>query len=127
ILHLIDAAGVDGRDPVDDYHKIKTELRLFSGELADLPQIVVANKTDLPAAEENLARLAELAEADGHEFFTISAATNQGTKQLMQHVDKKIQELKLDDPPVEVVEQLVLPKKEIEPVDQFEVILTEEE
>ncbi len=123
ILHLIDAAGVDGRDPVDDYYKINEELRLYSAELAQLPQIVVANKTDLPAAEQNVERLRKIASNDDREFFAISAATTEGTRVLMQHVDELVAAHKKADPPVEVVEELVLPEEKRSPVDEYDVVL----
>ena len=50
LLHIVDASGLEGRDPVEDYHKINAELRLYSPELAERPQILVANKVDLPQA-----------------------------------------------------------------------------
>ncbi|HHT43398.1 MAG TPA: GTPase ObgE [Firmicutes bacterium] len=127
ILHLVDAAGVDGRDPLDDYYRINEELRLYSAELAQRPQILVANKADLPEAQANLARLEELAAKEGHEFFVISAATNQGTTALMRRVGQIVQELKKADPPVEPVEQLVLPKEKPEPVEDFTVVQVDDE
>ncbi len=127
ILHLVDAAGVDGRDPVDDYHKINAELRLYSEELAKCPQIVVANKIDLPASEDNLERLKKAALEDNKEFYTISAATSQGSKELMIRVDQLVTELKQKDPVSEPVVELVLPKKEIAPVDEFKIIRDNEE
>src|SRR6266540_4134399 len=57
LLHLVDAAGVDGRDPIDDYRQINEELRQYQPELARRPQIVVLNKTDLPEAQAKLDRL----------------------------------------------------------------------
>jgi GTP-binding protein len=127
ILHLVDAAGVDGRDPLDDYYRINEELRLYSAELAQRPQILVSNKADLPEAQANLARLEELAAKEGHEFFVISAATNQGTTALMRRVGQIVQELKKADPPVEPVEQLVLPKEKPEPVEDFTVVQVDDE
>ena len=123
----MDAAGVDGRDPLDDYYRINEELRLYSAELAQRPQILVANKADLPEAQANLARLEELAAKEGHEFFVISAATNQGTTALMRRVGQIVQELKKADPPVEPVEQLVLPKEKPEPVEDFTVVQVDDE
>ena len=127
ILHLVDAAGVDGRDPLDDYYRINEELRLYSAELAQRPQILVANKADLPEAQANLARLEELAAKEGHEFFVISAPTNQGTTALKRRVGQIVQELKKADPPVEPVEQLVLPKEKPEPVEDFTVVQVDDE
>lgn len=122
ILHVVDAAGVDGRDPVDDYYKINTELQAYSEDLAKCPQILVANKADLPEAQANLERLQELAAKHGQEFFVISAATRQGTDQLMGRVGQLIAELKKHDSVPEVVTELVLPKAKPVPVEQFEVV-----
>ncbi len=127
ILHLIDAAGVDGRDPLDDYHKINEELRLYSAELAQCPQIVVANKADLPEARNNLERLREIAANDGREFFVISAVTTEGTRALMQHVDGLVAAYKQADEPIEVVEELVLPTEEHGSVDDYEVVRENDE
>lgn len=127
ILHLVDAAGVDGRDPVDDYEKINEELRLYSPKLAECPQILVANKADLPEAEANLERLKELAERHGQEFFVISAATSQGTSPLMRRCDQLVRELKQADPVQPPVEQLILPKEETAPVDQYTIVRDNED
>ena len=59
LVYVIDAAGVDGRDPVEDLRQLRTELELYSPGLSSRPSIVVANKTDLPAAAEHVPRLRE--------------------------------------------------------------------
>ena len=86
ILHIVDASGIEGRDPVEDYYKINTELARYSEKIARRTQILVANKIDLPSAEEHLPRLKELAEREGLEFFAISAATRAGVQELIDHV-----------------------------------------
>ncbi len=86
LLHLVDAAGVDGRDPIDDYRQINEELRQYQPELARRPQIVVLNKTDLPEAQDNLERLRAAVTLPSAEVFEISAATRAGVDALMQHV-----------------------------------------
>ena len=121
LLHVVDAAGVEGRDPVDDYHRINAELSMYSAELAERPQIVVANKADLPAAQANLPRLEELAASQGQEFFVISAATGQGTEALMRRVGQIIRELKKAEPAAEPVQELVLPTEEPAPLEEFTV------
>ncbi|HKM43080.1 MAG TPA: GTPase ObgE [Limnochordia bacterium] len=121
ILHLVDAAGIEGRDPVDDYAKINEELRLYSADLAGCPQILVANKADLPETKENMERLRQLADAHGQEFFVISAATSQGTLDLMRRCDQLVREMKQQDPTAEPVKQLILPKEEAPPVDEFTI------
>ncbi|NLN20187.1 MAG: GTPase ObgE [Firmicutes bacterium] len=83
LMHVIDTAGVDGRDPVADYEATNRELELFNPELAARPQLVLANKMDLPQAAENLSRLIERVNADGREVFAISAATGEGLREPM--------------------------------------------
>ncbi len=92
ILHVVDASGLEGRDPVEDFYKINKELSLYSKKLAKKPQVLVANKIDLPSAQENLPRLKELAKKENLPFFAISAATKEGTKELMQYAYKALKE-----------------------------------
>ena len=86
ILHIVDASGIEGRDPVEDYHKINAELKKYSEKIAKRTQILVANKIDIPDAADNLPRLKQLAEEEGLKFFEISAATHQGVKELVSYV-----------------------------------------
>ncbi|EEG78129.1 GTPase ObgE [Dethiobacter alkaliphilus] len=91
LVHIVDAAGVDGRDPVDDYHQINDELRLYDERLSRLTQVVAANKTDLPQAEDGLNRLRrELGEDN---VFPISAATGAGVRELLYRVSALLAEL----------------------------------
>lgn len=92
IVHIVDASGIEGRDPVEDYYKINKELKIYSEKIARRPQILAANKMDLPGAAENFDRLKELAAQEGIEIFPISAATKQGVKELIQHVAKVLDE-----------------------------------
>ena len=86
ILHIVDASGSEGRDPVEDYHKINRELRKYSKKVASHPQVLVANKIDITESEENIPRLRELAEKEGLKFFPISAVTHEGVKELIAYV-----------------------------------------
>ena len=90
ILHIVDASGIEGRDPVEDYAKINVELKKYSEKIARRTQILVANKIDLPEAEANLPRLKELAEKEGLKFFPISAATREGVTALIAYVGEWI-------------------------------------
>ena len=92
LLHIVDASGLEGRDPVDDYRKINAELRRYSEQLTERPQILVANKIDLPTSADHLPRLQELAESEGLKFFAISAATHEGLRELMKYVGQWIEE-----------------------------------
>lgn len=83
LLHIVDVAGVDGRDPIEDFDKINKELVEYSERLGRRKQLVVANKMDLPEAHENFERLKEYVEAKGYEIFKASAATGEGLRELM--------------------------------------------
>ena len=86
ILHIVDASGIEGRDPVDDFYKINKELKKYSERIARRTQILVANKIDLPEAEANLPRLKALAKKEGLKFFAISAAAHTGLRELIAYV-----------------------------------------
>ena len=82
LVHVVDIAGSEGRDPVEDFEHICDELVAY-GDLAERPQIVAANKMDLPGAEENLERLRQHLRGTDIEVYPISAATRQGFDELM--------------------------------------------
>jgi len=84
LVHVVDISGSEMRDPVEDYQKINDELTKFSPVLGEIPQLVAANKTDLPEAEENLARFKEA--YPDVEVFPVSAATVQGFEALLDRV-----------------------------------------
>ena len=86
ILHIVDASGIEGRDPVDDFYKINKELKKYSERIARRTQILVANKIDLPEAEANLPRLEALAKKEGLKFVAISAAAHTGLRELIAYV-----------------------------------------
>lgn len=95
IVHVVDVSGIEGRDPKDDFEKINFELENFSADLAQRPQIIAANKADM-ATEEQIAEFKAFIEEKGLPFFLISAATTQGTKELIEAVAAKLDTL----PPV---------------------------
>lgn len=82
IVHVVDIAGSEGRDPYDDYIKINQELSLYNPRLRELPQIVAANKIDLDEAEENLRAFREQVGSQVP-VYPISAATQQGIRPLL--------------------------------------------
>ena len=101
LVHIVDVSGSEDRDPVDDFEKINEELRQYSPDLAARPMIVAANKADLlPPDSDNLERLKAYVEAQGYEFYVISAATTQGTRELMKTIAGKLAAL----PPVTIYE-----------------------
>ena len=92
IIHVVDASGMEGRDPIEDYETIQTELERFSEDLAKRPQLLAANKCDL-ATPEQIDRLKAYAAEKGIPFFPISAATTQGTAELVQATASRLAEL----------------------------------
>lgn len=82
LLHVIDISGSECRDPLEDFDAIMKELDAY-GDLKNRPMIVVANKMDLPGAEENLERLREKLAGTGLQIFPVSAATSPKFNELM--------------------------------------------
>jgi GTP-binding protein len=93
LIHVIDVSGIEGRDPVEDFHIINRELKQYSEKLAERPQIIAANKSDLPGAEENLKRLRAELEPLGYPVYSVSAARNQGFDPLLDKVMVLLKEL----------------------------------
>ncbi len=104
LVHIVDVAGSEGRDPIEDFEKINLELERFNPELAERPQIVVANKIDL-AEPEQLQRFREYIEGKGYEYFEMCAPISEGTKEVINAVAAKLQTL----PPVKQYESEEIP------------------
>ena len=107
IVHVIDVSGSEGRDPIEDFKAINHELENFSMELAEAPQIVAANKSDM-ATPEQVERLRNYVEDQGLLFYEISAATTKGTKELMYGVWERLSVL----PPVKEIDDKLISKKD---------------
>ena len=82
LLHVVDISGSEGRDPLQDFDAIMKELEAY-GDLKNRPMIAVANKMDLPGAEENLERLREKLKGTGIPVYAVSAATRKNFDRLM--------------------------------------------
>ena len=104
LVHIVDAAGSEGRDPIEDFEIINKELEKFDPELAKRPQIVAANKIDL-ASDEQLERLRNYFESKGYEFHTMCAPITEGTSELISAVWNKLQTL----PPIKIYEAESIP------------------
>ncbi len=109
IVHVIDVSGSEGRDPIEDFKAINHELENFSMELAEAPQIVAANKSDM-ATPEQIERLRNYVEDQGLLFYEISAATTKGTKELMYGIWERLSVL----PPVKQFEAQPLTQEELD-------------
>ena len=99
LVHVVDVSGMEGRDPYDDYLKINEELKNYSKELSKLKQIVVANKSDVYGAEENLKILKEKI-GRKHKVIPISALTGEGLDKVKAEMVKILEKL----PPVKPLE-----------------------
>ncbi len=94
LLHLIDAARIDESDPLADWRTINRELELFDAELVRKPQIVVANKIDLPEARVKAQQLAQALPQEFQPLHVISAATREGLRILVPVVGRRLEEIK---------------------------------
>ena len=97
MIHVVDVASTEGRDPVDDINKINKELEAYNPEIAKRPQIIAANKTDAIYVEEGeedpVERLKKEFEPNGIPVYPISAVSGKGLKELLYAVQKKLDEL----------------------------------
>lgn len=91
IVHVIDMSGLEGRDPYEDYLTINAELKEYNLRLTERPQIIVANKMDMPDAEENLDEFKKKIE-DDVQVFPISAITREGVRELLYAVADAIEQ-----------------------------------
>ena len=109
IVHVVDVSGIEGRDPCEDFEVINAELAKFNEELAERPQIVAANKSDM-ASEEQIERFRKFIEDKNIPFFCISAATTQGTAELVKKVSEVLDTL----PPIREFEAEPIPQEELD-------------
>ena len=91
LIHVIDLSATDGRDPIEDYEQLNLELGHYNPILTDLPQLIALNKTDVPEAEANIARVQ--AYFGKRKVFPISAITGDGVDKLMQQAYRSLQYL----------------------------------
>lgn len=83
LVHVLDASGSEERNPIEDFHKINEELFQYNEKLREKPQIIAANKTDLPEAAQWVDKIKEEFIPQGYQVFEISAATNKGIQELV--------------------------------------------
>lgn len=110
LIHVVDVAGSEGRNPIEDFEQINSELFLYSEELASRPQIVAANKADLIEDEDMYEKFVQHCASYGYPVFRISAATTEGVKDLMNHTAEMLQKL----PPIRVYEPDPIPEEKPE-------------
>ena len=119
LIHVVDVSGCEGRNPVEDFDLINSELEKYSSVLAQKTQIIAANKTDV--STELLQEFTDAMEARGFMVFPISAATNQGVRELLQYAYEKLQDI---PEPVFEVEEIEATVEELS--DDFEVFVDDE-
>lgn len=113
MIHVVDAAGTEGRDPVEDIHKINAELEAYNPEIAKRPQVIAANKIDViyqDGETDPIQALKDAFEPLGVKVFPISGVTGQGIKELLYYVSEELS--KLDQTPI-VFEQEYFPEEEL--------------
>ena len=109
LVHIVDVAGSEGRDPIDDFNIINKELAVFNPELTKCPQIVAANKVDL-ATDEQLARFRAFIEEQGLPYYEIIAPICEGTQELINAVAAMLAQL----PPIKRYEPEPVPMSVLE-------------
>lgn len=121
IIHLVDAASTEGRDPIEDIKTINAELTAYNPELAKRPQVIAANKTDVMYGEEEeeiVKKLKDAFEPQGIPVFSISAVSGKGMKELLYHVKGMLNNL--DSTPI-IFEKEFFPHDLANSSDPYEV------
>ena len=119
LIHVLDAAGSEGRDPIEDFETINAELKAYSEQLTQRPQIVAGNKIDI-AKPEDVERLKQYFTEHGYDFYPISAPTGQGVKELLNVVAAKLAAL----PPLTIYEPEEAPQIDYTMPEEREVKIT---
>ena len=109
LIHIVDVSGSEGRDPITDFETINEELRRYNPELADRPQLVVGNKTDIAQDEELVESFKSYIKNHGYDLFMLSAATRSGVSDLIYATSMELSKL----PPVAVYEPEYIPKQRL--------------
>lgn len=104
LIHLIDMSGMEGREPIEDYHTIVTELEKHDPELTRKPQIIVANKMDMPDSTENLEEFKKQLDEVGedYELFEISALRQEGLKNVLYRAIDLLENYEEEEEVIEV-------------------------
>jgi len=114
LIHVVDVSGIEGRNPIEDFDLINKELEAYNPELAERPQIVAANKTDIITDEEMYKAFLEEMENRGIKVFEISAATKTGVRELMAYT-------------ASMLKQIPIPELEVENIDHVDYTYQTEE
>jgi GTP-binding protein len=120
LIHMVDAAGSEGRDPIEDFRTVNEELVRYNPELASRPQLVAANKTDLISGEDGgrMERFRGFIREQGLALYEISAATGRGVRELAYAAAEALRKL----PPIQVFEpDYVEPEQALETCGELEI------
>lgn len=126
MIHMVDAAGSEGRDPIADIYAINKELTAYNEEIAHRPQVIAANKTDLIYEGENeiVEKLRKEFEPQGMKVFPISAVSGKGVKELLYYVREELRGL--DEKPI-IFEQEYFPDEMLLTGDEPYTVTYDEE
>lgn len=116
LIHVLDGAGTEGRDPLEDFRIIQNELAQFNPDLVKRPTLVAFNKMDVTEALDNLPRVKAELEAQGFKVFPISGVTGEGMKPLLQAVADAIASYVPPEEPAPPAEKVYRPQE-----DEFRV------
>ena len=119
LLHFLDVSGSEGRNPVEDFKAINTELKKYSEKLSQRKQIIVANKADIMQDETLYKEIEELAKKEKLELFKISAATGEGVKELIKRVSELLKELPKEEIIEGIEDRVIYTLKDDE--DEFDI------
>lgn len=109
MIHIVDVASTEGRDPIADVYAINNELEKYNADISKRPQVIAANKVDVMQETDNLELLRAEFEPKGYEIFPISAVTGEGLKQLLYRVNELVQSVGAE---TIIFEQEYFPQKE---------------
>lgn len=122
IIHIVDAASVEGRDPIADIYAIDKELDAYNPEIAKRPQVIAANKIDMLYDNDALDKIKAEFESKGIKVFPISAISGQGVRELLYHVNNLLDQM--DDKPV-IFEQEYFPEFQTAGNEPYTVVYDE--
>ena len=126
MIHVVDAASSEGRDPIDDIYKINAELEAYNEDIAKRPQVIAANKTDLIYVEDEdpVEKIRAEFEPKGIKVFAISGVSGEGIKELLYYVNEQLKTL--DQAPI-VFEQEYFPGEELIHIDlPYEIFIEDD-
>ena len=123
LVHVVDISGSEGRDPIEDFEKINRELVKYNEKLSKRKQIVVANKMDALQDESKYEEFKQEIEKRGYEVFAVSAATNQGLKEVFNRVATLLEEIPVEEP--QEVERVIYTLEE-DNKNEWEIVRTKD-